>query len=209
MDKQESLKYVRSHCCGVVLEGQFHLLGGATKVPGERSDNVASDFHQVWLIDRMNSVDFLSGIFRAKNLRLEKFSGCTLLIDLLWPGTSLHVMFFGLLNGSFMSPCLVHIFLKCDFRCTRVLKVLQNGRWVFQWELKENLLFVTFFSDGYGPVADRQNHIDQQTLVNHGNPVRTQTRPSGSTHSWSKMITIWCICYAQIFGAGARNHKSV
>ena len=49
MDKQESLKYVRSHCCGVVLEGQFHLLGGATKVPGERSDNVASDFHQVRL----------------------------------------------------------------------------------------------------------------------------------------------------------------
>ena len=47
MDKQESLKYVRSHCCGVVLEGQFHLLGGATKVPGERSDNVASDMHQV------------------------------------------------------------------------------------------------------------------------------------------------------------------
>ena len=47
VDKQESLKYVRSHCCGVVLEGQFHLLGGATKVPGERSDNVASDFHQV------------------------------------------------------------------------------------------------------------------------------------------------------------------
>ena len=51
VDKQESLKYVRSHCCGVVLEGQFHLLGGATKVPGERSDNVASDFHQVCICD--------------------------------------------------------------------------------------------------------------------------------------------------------------
>ena len=143
MDKQESLKYVRSHCCGVVLEGQFHLLGGATKVPGERSDNVASDFHQVWLID----------LFYGQKLPI---TWCSL----------------GAFNGPFMSPCLVHIFLKCDFRCTRVLKVLQNGRWVFQWELKENLLFATFFSDGYGPVADRQNHTDQQTLVNHGNPVR-------------------------------------
>ena len=99
----------------------------------------------------------------------------------------------GPFNGSFMSPCLVHIFLKCDFRCTRVLKVLQNGRWVFQWELKENLLFVTFFSDGYGPVADRQNHIDQQTLVNHGNPVRTQTRPSGSTHVSVSTLSL-CLC---------------
>ena len=50
--------------------------------------------------------------------------------------------------------------------------MLTGNYYPLQWELKENLLFATFFSDGYGPVADRQNHTDQQTLVNHGNPVR-------------------------------------
>ena len=84
-------------------------------------------------------------------------------------------------------------FLKCDFRCTRVLKVLQNGRWVFQWELKENLLSVIFSSDGYGLVEDRQSHIDQQTLVNHGNLVRPTWYspvipdcPSPQTFNWLK-----------------------
>ena len=32
VDQQQSLHYMRSHCCGVVLDGRFHLLGGQTKL---------------------------------------------------------------------------------------------------------------------------------------------------------------------------------
>ena len=32
VDQQQSLHYMRSHCCGVILDGRFHLLGGQTKL---------------------------------------------------------------------------------------------------------------------------------------------------------------------------------
>ena len=39
---------MRSHCCGVVFNGQFHLLGGQTKRSNDMSGDVESNIHQVY-----------------------------------------------------------------------------------------------------------------------------------------------------------------
>ena len=49
VDQQESLHYMRSHCCGVVLNGKFHLLGGQTKRSNDMSADVESNMHQVYI----------------------------------------------------------------------------------------------------------------------------------------------------------------
>ena len=40
---------MRSHCCGVVLNGKFHLLGGQTKRSNDMSADVESNMHQVYV----------------------------------------------------------------------------------------------------------------------------------------------------------------